>query len=101
MKSQLKTPTCASITNMINANDKIIVLMGPILIPIELSSKNRINPAPPMGIGVLPLLLFFLLDCVWLLDIIKKTLLRYNLYKYLKKFKISQKSFKNYYNNFL
>ena len=31
-------------------------------IPIELSSKNLIKPAPPKGIGALPLLLFFRLD---------------------------------------
>lgn len=75
--------------------------MGPTLIPIELSSKNLINPAPPIGIGALPLLLFLRLDCVRLVDIIKKSPLNFNMYKYQKKFKISQKGFKKYYNKFL
>ncbi len=63
---QENTPKCAKITTNINANDIITVVIGPSLIPIELSSKNLINPAPPMGIGAFPERLFFLLD--WRLD---------------------------------
>ncbi len=58
----MKTSKCAKITNTIKDTDKIIVVIGPTLIPIELSSKNLINPAPPRGIGAFPLLLFLRLD---------------------------------------
>lgn len=37
VKSQLKIPRCANITIIINDNAKRTVLIGPTLIPIELS----------------------------------------------------------------
>jgi len=46
----------------IKAKAKITVVIGLTLIPIELSSKNLIKPAPPKGIGAFPLLLFLRLD---------------------------------------
>jgi len=55
-------PNQANITIAIKATAKIIVVIGLILIPIELSSKNLIKPAPPKGIGAVPLLLFLRLD---------------------------------------
>ena len=55
-------PNQANITIAIKATAKITVVIGLILIPIELSSKNHIKPAPPKGIGALPLLLFLRLD---------------------------------------
>jgi hypothetical protein len=69
VKIQSNTPKCAKTTIKISASDRIIALIGPNFIPIELSSKNLINPAPPKGIGAVPLLLFFLLDWVRLDDI--------------------------------
>ena len=60
----------ANITTTINPTARIIVVIGPTFSPIELSSKNRISPAPPIGIGAFPLRLFFLLDCVPRDDII-------------------------------
>ena len=52
------------ITITIKATDIRTVVMGPILIPMEESSKKRINPAPPIGMGPLPFLLFLRLDCL-------------------------------------
>ncbi len=50
------------ITITIKLAAMIVVVIGPTFIPIELSSKKRINPAPPIGIGAFPDLLFFRLD---------------------------------------
>jgi len=55
-------PNQANITIVIKETAIIIVVIGLILIPIELSSKNLIKPAPPKGIGAVPLLLFLRLD---------------------------------------
>jgi len=63
-------PNQANITIAIKAVAKITVVIGLILIPIELSSKNLIKPAPPKGIGALPLLFFLRLDCPFRDDII-------------------------------
>ena len=62
VNNQLKTPNQANITIKIKDTEKITVVIGLTLIPIELSSKNLIKPAPPKGIGALPLLLFLRLD---------------------------------------
>ena len=69
VKNQSNTRKWARNTTIISDNAIIVVLIGLILRPIELSSKNRINPAPPDGMGAEPLLLFFRLDD-WLDDII-------------------------------
>lgn len=58
----------ANITMRIKVTENINVATGPILIPIEESSKNLINPAPPIGMGP-PLPLFFFLLDVFPLDI--------------------------------
>jgi len=62
VKSQLKIPNQAKMTIKMSVMEIITTLIGPTFIPIELSSKNLIKPAPPKGIGALPLLLFFRLD---------------------------------------
>jgi len=61
-KSHSKTPKCPRNTKRINAVAISAVAMGPTLIPIEESSKNRIKPAPPIGMGAFPDLLFLRLD---------------------------------------
>jgi len=62
MKSHSKTPKCAKKTRIIKDVANKAVAIGPILIPIDESSKNRINPAPPIGMGAFPDLLFLRLD---------------------------------------
>jgi hypothetical protein len=62
VKNQLKIPSFAKITTKIRLNEIITVVTGPTLTPIELSSKKRIKPAPPIGIGAFPALRFLLLD---------------------------------------
>ena len=61
---------CANITITINPAANNVVGIGPTFIPIEESSKKRINPAPPIGIGALPALLFLRLDCLRPADMI-------------------------------
>jgi hypothetical protein len=63
-------PNQANITIIIKATAKITVVIGLILIPIELSSKNLIKPAPPKGIGAVPLLFFLRFDCLCRDDIV-------------------------------
>ena len=67
--NQPKIPNRPKMTMMINAEAKMTAVIGPTLMPIDGSSKNLINPAPPWGMGAFPLLLFFRLE-VLLDDII-------------------------------
>jgi hypothetical protein len=62
VNNQLKIPSQAKMTISIKDTANITVVIGLTLIPIELSSKNLIKPAPPKGIGAFPLLLFLRLD---------------------------------------
>jgi hypothetical protein len=62
VNNQLKIPSQAKMTISIKDTANITVVIGLTLIPIELSSKNLIKPAPPKGIGAVPLLLFLRLD---------------------------------------
>lgn len=48
--------------------DNNTVVMGPTFTPTELSSKNRINPAPPIGIGAFFVLLLLLLEVLRRVD---------------------------------
>ena len=70
MKNQSNKPICAKITTTIRVAANNAVVIGPILTPIDESSKKRINPAPPSGIGAFPDLLFLRLDCLRLADMI-------------------------------
>ena len=56
---------------MISAADIKTAAIGPIFIPTELSSKKRIKPAPPRGMGAFPALLFLRLDVLLRADTIK------------------------------
>ena len=62
MKSHSKTPKWAKKTRSIKDVANNAVAIGPILIPIEESSKNLMSPAPPIGMGAFPDLLFLRLD---------------------------------------
>lgn len=73
MKNQSNMLRCAKIIITIKAVANNAVEIGPIFMPIEASSKNRIKPAPPIGIGAVPDLLFLRLDCLCLDDMIIDT----------------------------
>ena len=51
---------CASTVTKTRIAEKMITRVGPTLIPGVSSSKKRINPAPPDGIGPSPRFLLFL-----------------------------------------
>lgn len=69
--------------------EKTTALIGPTFIPMELSSKNLIRPAPLIGMGELfDLLFFLLLFCD--IFLFKMWFNRYIIYNKSKLFKITK-----------